>query len=140
VTSETAFLDSSAIVKLVVDEREATALRAWTDQRGSIAVSAIALTEVLRAVRRADPALAIRARLVLEQFHHLPVDDENLTSAALLGPPALRTLDAIHLAAALTLGDELLAIVTYDDRMAEAARSLGLPVIQPGVDPTIRER
>jgi predicted nucleic acid-binding protein len=70
-------------------------------------------------------------------MHHIPVEDAFLAAAAILEPPSLRTLDAIHLAAALTLGDELQAIVTYDERMAEAARSLGFPVVQPGRDPTI---
>lgn len=48
-----------------------------------------------------------------------------------LAPFSLRTLDAIHLASALARGPELDAFLTYDDRLAEAARSLGLPVVRP---------
>lgn len=134
------YLDSSAIVKLVVEEPESSPLRAWIEQTQDHTSSALARTEVLRAVRRLGPADVERARSALHGIDLIAIDEAQLEVAALLEPPALRTLDAIHLAAALTLGDELLAIVTYDERMAEAARALGLPVAQPGIDETERER
>ena len=73
-----------------------------------------------------------RSTLAVGQDHLVPLTDETLDAAATLDPPALRSLDAIHLAAAIALGDDLLAIVSYDDRMIDGARLLGLPVERPG--------
>ena len=61
----------------------------------------------------------------------MTVDDRILDAAGMLEPAILRTLDAVHLATALALGDDLLEILTYDGRMAEGARLLGLPVLAP---------
>lgn len=127
-----AYLDSSAILKLVLAEAESDALRAWTDDRETVTSCALARTEVLRAVRRFDADVHARARSVLDGLDLLSIDDEILDSAATLDPDVLRSLDAIHLAAARSLGDDLSAIVTYDDRMLEGARLLGLPTERPG--------
>lgn len=72
-----------------------------------------------------------RARLVLENVHLIRVDDALLDAAGLLDARVLRSLDAIHLAAAQTLGTDLVAVVTYDTRMLEAAKHLGMPVVTP---------
>lgn len=124
------YLDSSALVKLVLIERETGILRAWADGR-PLASSAVAVTEVLRAVRRTDPDREPEARLILTALVLLDLSVEVLEHAAAVPPPALRTLDAIHIATALALGDELDALVTYDARMAGAARLAGLRVDAP---------
>ena len=127
------YLDSSALVKLIVTEPESAALtellRAWPDRISS----ALALTEVPRALRRAgfgNPERS-RARQVLTRVNLVEVDRRILAAAASLDPPTLRTLDAIHVATAMAVGDDLEAIVTYDERMVEAAKLLGLATVTP---------
>ncbi|CAN5786079.1 type II toxin-antitoxin system VapC family toxin [soil metagenome] len=112
------YLDSSAIVKLIIAEVGSDALRAWLEDRPRRAASAIARTEVLSAVRPEGPAAIAAARSILD-------------AAALLRPPTLRTLDAIHLATALSIGEDLASLVTYDQRMIEGATALGLPTASP---------
>jgi predicted nucleic acid-binding protein len=87
--------------------------------------------EVRRAVRRVRPDLHADIERVLAQVLQIQLDTEILATAAELEPPALRTLDAIHIASALVLGEELEAVVTYDARMADAARAVGLRVEAP---------
>ncbi len=127
------YLDSSALVKLVVREEGSDALRAWLSSRPAAVSSAIAVTEVRRAVGRVSTrrSLSDRARLVLDGVALLAVDVALLEAAAGLKPAELRTLDAIHVASALSLGDDLLAFITYDDRQAAAARKAGLRVETP---------
>lgn len=126
------YADSSALVKLIVAESETEGLRAWLDGKDSAIVSSdLARTELLRAVRRADPDRAVIARSLLDSLTLLTVTTSVFESAAYLEPRLLRTLDALHLASALTLGDDLDGVITYDDRMADAARSLGMTVIAP---------
>lgn len=128
-----AYLDSSALVKLVVREAGTDALRAWLEGRPEVVSSALAVTEVRRAIGRLSRrrSLSDRARLVLDGVALLAVDIPVLEAAAGLGPAALRTLDAIHVASALSLGGDLRAFVTYDERQASAARKAGLPVETP---------
>ena len=132
--AELVYLDSSALVKLVVRERESDALRAWTALHPAAVTSALAVTEVRRAITRLSPrrGLSDRARLVLDGVALLGLDQEVLEKAASLAPAELRALDAIHIASALTLGGDLLAFVTYDDRQRDAARRAGLRVEAPG--------
>ncbi len=125
------YLDSSALVKLVVSEPESTALRRYLRGRPERVSSALAKVEVLRAVRPHGASAVTRARQVLRRVNVLHLDDELLEDAATLDIGVLRSLDAIHLAAARTLGDELQAVVTYDSRMAIAAARLGLQVDAP---------
>jgi predicted nucleic acid-binding protein len=133
--AELVYLDSSALVKLVVREPESDALRAWTALHPAAVTSAIAVTEVRRAIGRLTPrqGLSDRARLVLDGVALLGVDQDILEKAASLAPKELRTLDAIHIASAVSLGAELMAFVTYDDRQLDAARKARLPLVQPGV-------
>ena len=126
-----AYLDSSALVKTVVREPESTALRRYLRSVPIHASSALATTEVLRAVRRADANATPRARRALSRVVILELTGDVLLEAGLLDPPELRTLDAIHLAAAKTLGGDLAAVVTYDERMAAAALRVGLSVEAP---------
>ena len=125
------YLDSSAIVKLVAREPETPELVKAVRADPAVISSALAWTEVIRAVRRARGRIA-RAREVLEGIALVPVDEGILQGAADLAPVGLRTLDAIHVATALTLGEDVASLVTYDGRLAEAAATAGIQVIAPG--------
>lgn len=126
------YVDTSALVKLVVAEPETAALRAWlTEADRDLVASNLARTELLRAVRRATPDRVLQARAVLDSITLTDLSAPLFEQAGRLDPTTLRSLDAIHLAAALDLGDDLDGLVTYDDRLAEAARSNGIAVVAP---------
>jgi len=125
------YLDSSALVKLVVRERESGALRRFLRQDPDRVSSALARTEVLRAVRVEGAAAIERARHVLHGIHLIRLDDALLEAAGMLDATIVRSLDAIHLAAAQQVGPNLTALVTYDRRMAMAAAVFGFPVVGP---------
>ena len=125
-------MDTSAAVKLVVTEPGTTALRRWlTPRDGQIASSDLLRTELLRATRRAAPEQMVQARAVLDSLILLTLPPAVFDRAAMLEPDLLRSLDSLHLAAALELGDELEGIVTYDHRLAVGARALGIHVVAP---------
>jgi len=125
------YLDASAIVKLVVAEPESAALEVWLEASPDAVVScALARTEVVRAVAPEGPAAIRRARRLFDRLDLIVVDHELLDLAGDLEKP-LRSLDAIHIAAAIELGEQLAALVTYDARMARAAEAFGLPVVAP---------
>jgi len=126
-----AYVDASALVKLVVPECESAALRAELAGWPRRASSALARAELVRACARVDPAARDRARDLLEGLSLVSVTDRVLDEAASVRPVSLRTLDAIHVATALVLREALGALITYDDRMAEAATHAGLPVLAP---------
>ena len=128
------YLDSSALIKLILPEPESAALeielRQWPDWLSST-LAAIECRRVLKRIHA--PAAAIdRARCVLEMTTLLRLDEPVLSLAEHVGSPVLRSLDAIHLASALSIGDFPEAFITYDDRLAAAAHKLKLHVIQPG--------
>ena len=123
------YLDSSAIVKLVVREPESVALRRYLRRRQPS--SALARTEVLRALLPAGDEAVTRGRTVLQRIDLVRVNDRILSAAGVLRPPELRSLDAIHLATAAELGDELSVLVTYDDRMVNAVKQMGYKIVQP---------
>ncbi len=126
------YLDTSALLKLVVSEPETVALRAWLSESDrSPVASDLARTELVRAVPRAAPDHALQARAVLDSITLTEVTTALFEEAGRLDPTTLRSLDAIHLAAALDLGDDLDGLVTYDDRLAEAARLHGIVVTTP---------
>lgn len=127
------YLDTSAAAKLVVAEAETAALRRWLDGRDAEIVSSDLLrTELLRATRRGAPDQMPRARAVLDSITLLALPAHTFERAADLDPDTLRGLDALHLAAALDLGDELDGLITYHERLAAAARTRGVTVIAPG--------
>jgi hypothetical protein len=131
-SAEVAYLDTSAAVKLLMTERESAALRRWLRRRPERASAALLRVELVRVVRRAGfPRLIPEARRLLAGIHVIRLDDALLDRAADLDPTELRSLDSIHLAAAASLGDDLAAVVSYDDRLLAAANSLGLPVATP---------
>ncbi|GAA5026905.1 type II toxin-antitoxin system VapC family toxin [Microbacterium fluvii] len=126
------YLDTSALVKLVVREPETDALRAWLEAADREPVASdLVRTELLRAVRRVDPALAVQARAVLESITLVQVATATFESAGRLDPSVLRSLDALHVAAALELGDDLEGFVSYDDRLSLAAESNGIRILAP---------
>ncbi len=129
------YLDASAIVKLVVPEPETGALLSALGQWPDRVSSALARVEVHRALWRAGASRAVRARAdaVLAGLVLVRIDDLVLSRAASFKDPLLRALDAIHLAAALSLGDDPDAFITYDPRLARAAGRQRLRVRHPGV-------
>jgi len=138
------YLDSSAFVKLVVEEPETGALRQYLAGRGGRVVSSALLrTEALRAVRHHGTTAIATAREGVRRVDLIAIDDRILDTAAVVEPSIARTLDAIHLATALAVGDDLGVVITYDARMADGARQLGLAVESPGagsVRAGVRER
>ena len=126
------YLDASAFVKTVMTEPESDALRTFLAAGpGRRVSSALLRTEAVRAVRHLGPVAVSTVREGLRDVDLVAIDDRILDAAGVLAPGALRTLDAIHVTTALAIGDDLAEIVTYDERMVEAARSLGLPTIAP---------
>jgi uncharacterized protein len=132
------YVDASALVKLVREEPETAALHAFLDDADLVS-SQLVLTEVPRAIRRAaahDPDLPLRALMdrsgsLLDVVALLPLDRALLAVAGAFSEPALRALDAIHVAAAVDLSP-IDAFVSYDQRQSAAARLAGLRTVAPG--------
>jgi predicted nucleic acid-binding protein len=132
-----AYVDTSALVKLVVREAESDALESALSSWRGLATSSITTIELQRAAQRArtddregianDETIAV----LLAAVAQIPLSAFVRQTAASLQPVELRTLDAIHLASALALGNDLATVVTYDQRMAAAANALGLQVAAP---------
>jgi uncharacterized protein len=125
------YLDSSAIVKLAVREPESTALRRYLRGKRPLVTSALARTEVARALLPLGPAAVARGEGVLRRLEVVRVNDEVLKTAGSMLPVELRSLDAIHLATAVMIGADLARVCTYDDRTISSAKALGLPVVGP---------
>ena len=128
------YFDSSALVKLVVQEPKSDALRRFMRRhaRERRVTSALARVEVVRAVAAGGPGAVAHARRQLARIDQLAIDRDLLDAAATLAPGVvLRSLDAIHLAAARALGTELMSVLTYDRRMQAAATALGVTVDAP---------
>jgi predicted nucleic acid-binding protein len=125
------YLDSSAIVKLAVEEPESTALRRYLRRRRPLVSSALARAEVARALLPFGEASQRRGHDVLSRLELIRINDRILAVAGSLLPAELRTLDAIHLATAQQLEAELARLVTYDERMGAAAQEIGCSVVAP---------
>jgi predicted nucleic acid-binding protein len=126
------YLDSSAMVKLVVQEPESEALVQFLGESNlDQACSALAKVEVIRSVRRHGEEVVADARLLVQKALLLPVTDIVLDLAANVEPSLLRSLDAIHLASARLLGEALTAFVSYDARLAASAAAEGFQVVSP---------
>jgi predicted nucleic acid-binding protein len=125
------YVDSSALVKLAVREPESAALRRYLGRRRPLVSSALARTEVVRALLPLGSEAVRRGRDVLARVELLRLSDRVLDAAGLLAPADLRSLDAIHLASAEQLGSDIRGFVTYDERLAIAAAGRRLRVIQP---------
>lgn len=124
-------MDSSALLKLVAPEPESAALRRELRRWGGLVSSELTTTEVSRAVMRAAPLLLPKIAVLLAGINHVVLSRARLQEAAVLQPPMLRTLDAIHVATALQIAARLGALITYDRRMATAATWHGLNVLSP---------
>lgn len=125
------YLDSSAIVKLAVAEPESAALRRYLRRRRPLVTSALARTEVARALLPLGPAAVRRGLDALNRLELVRISDRILAKAGGILPAELGCLDAIHLATMRQLGASLAQVVTYDDRMSTAAAATGLSVRAP---------
>ena len=125
------YVDSSAIVKLAVAESESKALRRFLSRRQPLVSSALARTEVARALMPSGVEAVSRGEEVLRRIQLVRVNDRVLSAAGRMQPAELRSLDAIHLASARELGSFVKQIVTYDERMAAAAAAAGWSVAAP---------
>ena len=126
------YVDSSAILKLAFTEPESVQLREWLTQDQPVLVgSDLVRTETIRAVRRTFPEQLDRALTTLGLLNLLRVTPTAFRRAAELGPESLRSLDALHLACALELGEELEGMITYDSRLTVACARHGVRVVAP---------
>ena len=130
-TGELAYIDSSALVKIFVDEPESTVLREYLEAWPTLSSCVVARVEVARAAKLHQLDVYAVERF-LQSMSLVELTDDVLAVAAELASASLRSLDAIHLAAASTLRPRLATLVTYDRRMAMGASELGLPVVSPG--------
>jgi uncharacterized protein len=133
VAGAVAYLDTSAFVKLIVAEPESAALRRAVTRWPQRASSTLLRTETIRALRRSGNSGQLpAARRLLRGVSMIRVDEPLLDRAADLEPGELRTLDAIHLASALEIGQDLGVMIAYDLRLQAAAQAYGLAVESPG--------
>jgi uncharacterized protein len=132
------YLDSSALMKLIRMEDETAALRDWLSERPEqpVVSSELGRVEVLRAARRVGGRALTEARAVVADIDLVPLDRAVQDLASDIGDPLLRTLDALHLASAVLLSDELTVFIAYDQRLTSAAQAAGLVVATPGTAPT----
>ncbi len=127
------YLDTSALVKLVIEEVESEALEHWLLlQDEPIVTSVIGKIELIRACRRIDPASVATANMLLADMALVPMASWVMVTAEKIGPPTLRSLDALHLAAAFELGPGVSGFIAYDKRLRDAAALAGLRVMTPG--------
>ena len=128
------YLDSSALVKLAVNEPETAALTSFIAMRGDQALvsSSLHRAEVLRAIWRAEPGALPRAQRLIRRVSLVSLSHDLLDNAATLPPGGLSTTAAIHLASALAVKRDLTAFVCYDKQLTAAAEAAGLPVASPG--------
>jgi predicted nucleic acid-binding protein len=130
------YLDSSALLKLIFEEAESTALADWLGSEPAVGApvsSELARIEVLRSCRRADAATLPAARSLLAGLDLIPISGDVVDHAAEIGGTLLRSLDAIHLASVAGVRAALTTFVTYDHRLADAAVTEGFSVTSPGV-------
>lgn len=128
------YCDSSALVKLVINEPESEQLEAWLGSQPELVLvsSVLARTEVVRTVARTDPDAVHLAIELLAAVSVVELDTSLADEAAGLDPAQLRSLDALHMAAVLRLGPALGCLISYDERMLDAASRRGIAVAHPG--------
>jgi predicted nucleic acid-binding protein len=127
------YLDSSALLKALFDEDESAALQGWLASRANVPklTSELSKVEVIRVCRRANDAVVANARRLLAGLDLMTITCDIVERAGTIGEPVLRSLDAIHLASALSIGPALSALVAYDQRLLAAAEAVGLPAVAP---------
>ena len=124
------YLDTSAFLKLITVEEETTAMRSWFTSHDAIWSSQLLYTEALRAGAR----LGIGTEVVEDALDTISMVLPSVTTfstAGRLQPPTPRSLDALHLATALEIGDDLEGLVAYDARLVDAARAASIEVVSP---------
>lgn len=128
------YLDSSALLKLVHQERESDALELWLGERATVPLvsSQLAKVEVIRATRRINPDAVLDAASLVDSLDLIPISTDVVDRASLIGQSTLPSLDAIHLASATAIHADLTAFVTYDARLGAAAADAGFVTNQPG--------
>lgn len=131
-------MDTSALTKLLIAEPETSKLQTWLteqiDHGEYAATSAISRIELMRVVARyGEPGQAERARYLLDGLDILPITEPVIALAETIGPTTLRSVDAIHLAAAARITRESTAFVTYDHRLLDGCRDVGLATASPGL-------
>jgi predicted nucleic acid-binding protein len=131
------YIDTSALTKLLIAEPETPGLRAWLGEQSGqgeyAATSALGRVELMRVVARyGESGLAERARFLLDGLDIIPLTEPVIALAETIGPPTLRSLDAIHLAAATRIKQDLTVFVTYDHRLLDGCRQIGLATATPG--------
>lgn len=125
-----AYVDASALAKLILDEAGTAEMRRWYVESERVVTSRVGIVETQRAVAR-QAYDAAHLEVILQSVEIVEFDAVIARTAGAVGPPTIKTLDAIHLASAMAMLPDLDAFVTYDDRLAHAARALGLPVVRP---------
>ena len=127
-----AYIESSAAAKLVLHEPDSHALRRSLRTHDHLVCSDLTRLEVARAASRSDGDLGLaQARAAMLPIETLPIDRRIIDAAISLAPAALRSLDAIHVATALSLGVDEVTFYSYDVRTVDAARAAGLSVASP---------
>lgn len=137
------YLDTSALVKLIRSEPESDELGDWLDDHTEIPWITSSLTEVElpRAIRSAAPEGLPAVPSVLARLDRFEIDSVIRATAAAYTQPSLRSLDAIHVATAQVAASAapLTALITYDNRLGDAAEALGMAVVAPGAPPRPRQ-
>jgi uncharacterized protein len=128
------YLDSSALVKLALTEPESAPLAGWLAERADqpLVSSALYRAEVPRAVWRAEPGALPRSYKLIKRIARIALSADVLDNSATLPPQELSPAQAIHLASALAVKQDLTAFVSYDEHLLATARDAGLPVASPG--------
>jgi predicted nucleic acid-binding protein len=128
------YLDSSALLKLLHEEAESAALADWLSARAGMPMvsSELAKVEVLRVCRRVNADALPEAKMLLAQLNLIPLTSDVIDEAADVGEVMLRSLDAIHLASALSIRADLSTFIAYDQRLGGAAAAAGLELLTPG--------
>lgn len=124
-------MDTSAYVKLPLREPELVPLAEELAKWGGHVSSQLLAVEAIRACARYGDRYEREARRFLESVALVPIDDEVLDEAVALRPIGLRSLDALHLATAVVVKNEIAVFVTYDQRLADAAATHGLTAVMP---------
>lgn len=129
------YIDTSAFVKTFVDESNSAELVSWVQSIDpEFVASDLLRIEALRAAKRIDSRVMKEAREALRSVHFIALGRDVCELAADLEPAVLRSLDAAHVASALSVGEELEGVITYDQRLGEACGQLGLAVVAPGAE------
>ena len=133
------YLDTSALTKMLNPENESDALAAWmaaqTDGGEELTTSVIGRIEMARvAARSPDPDDVPQAQFVGSRLVTIPLNTTIARAAESVGPAYLRSLDAVHLASAVSIRDQIAAFVSYDKRLRNAAEAEGLTVVSPGAE------